>query len=149
MKSNRSLATFVCFLVILSFAIAQAGDQRAKLSETRSVTLPSYAVLDERAQPLIASSGKVGFVASVTGGSVISFSLTSGKILSSMSVGSAIGPISMVEVGGARLIAAPAVNNPGQDNPATVTVIDATSAADARARWTFITSKSSSSTSRR
>jgi hypothetical protein len=127
-KSNRSLATFVSFLVILSFAIAQAGDQRAKLGETRSVTLPSHAVLDERAQPLIASSGKVGFVASVTGGSVISFSLTSGKILSSVSVGSAIGPISMVEVGGARLIAAPAVNNPGQDNPATVTVIDATSA---------------------
>jgi hypothetical protein len=127
-KSNRSLATFVSFLVILSFAIAQAEDQRAKLGETRSVTLPSYAVLDERAQPLIASSGKVGFVASVTGGSVISFSLMSGKILSSVSVGSAIGPISMVEVGGARLIAAPAVNNPGQDNPATVTVIDATSA---------------------
>ncbi|HSO73629.1 MAG TPA: hypothetical protein VLU47_02235, partial [Blastocatellia bacterium] len=127
MKSNRNLATLVSFLVILSFAIAQAGDQRAKLGETRSVTLPSYAVLDERAQPLIASSGKVGFVASVTGGSVISFSLTSGKVLSSVSVGETIGPISMVEAGGARLIAAPAVNNPNQDNPATVTVIDATS----------------------
>ncbi|MFY9607611.1 MAG: hypothetical protein WAU45_03245 [Blastocatellia bacterium] len=128
MKSNRSLATFVSCLAVLSFVIAQAGDQRAKLGETRSVTLPSYAVLDERAQPVLASSGKVGFVASVTGGSVISFSLTSGKILSSVSVGETIGPISMVEVGGRRLIAAPAVNNPNQDNPATVTVIDATSA---------------------
>lgn len=128
MKSNRSLATLVSFLVILSFAIAQAGDQRAKLGDIRSVTLPSYAMLDKRAQPLLASSGKVGFVASVTGGSVISFSLTSGKILSSVSVGETIGPISMVEAGGRRLIAAPAVNNPNQDNPATVTVIDATSA---------------------
>jgi outer membrane protein assembly factor BamB len=127
-KSNRSLASFVSVLVILGFAIAQAGDQRAKLGETRNVTLPSYAVLDERAQPLLASSGKVGFVASVTGGSVISFSLTSGKILSSVSVGETIGPISMVEAGGRRLIAAPAVNNPGQDSPATVTIIDATSA---------------------
>jgi len=117
----------LCVLV-LSFAIAQGSDQRAKLGESRSVSLPAYALLDERAQPLIASSGKVGFVASVTGGSVISFSLTSGKILSSVSVGETIGPISMVEVGGRRFIAAPAVNDPGHDSPATVTIIDATSA---------------------
>ena len=128
MKPNKSISTFVLCLLVLSFAIAQGSDQRAKLGESRSVTLPSYAVLDERAQPLIASSGKVGFVASVTGGSVISFSLTSGKILSSISVGESIGPISMVELGGRRLIAAPAVNDPGHDNPATVTIIDATSA---------------------
>lgn len=128
MKSNRSLTTFVSCLLVLSFAIAQAGDQRPKLGETRSITLPSYAVLDERAQPLLSSSGKVGFVASVTGGSVISFSVTSGKMLSSVSVGETIGPISMVEAGGRRLLAAPAVNNPNQGNPATVTVIDATSA---------------------
>jgi outer membrane protein assembly factor BamB len=114
--------------VVLSFAIAQGSDQRAKLGESRSVTLPSHAVLDERAQPLVGSSGKVGFVASVTGGSVISFSLTSGKILSSVSVGQTIGPISMVEAAGRRLIAAPAVNDPSHDNPATVTIIDATSA---------------------
>ncbi|HSF24903.1 MAG TPA: hypothetical protein VLE20_11820, partial [Blastocatellia bacterium] len=124
MKSNRSLTTFVSCLLVLSFAIAQAGDQRPKLGETRSITLPSYAVLDERAQPLLSSSGKVGFVASVTGGSVISFSVTSGKMLSSVSVGETIGPISMVEAGGRRLLAAPAVNNPNQGNPATVTVID-------------------------
>lgn len=128
MKSNRSIATLVLCLLVLSFAIAQGSDQRAKLGESRSVSLPSYAVLDERAQPLVAASGKVGFVASVTGGSVISFSLTSGKILSSVSVGETIGPISMIESGGRRLIAAPAVNDPGHDNPATVTIIDATSA---------------------
>jgi outer membrane protein assembly factor BamB len=127
-KPNRSITTFVSCLVVLSFAIAQGSDQRAKLGESRSVTLPSHAVLDERAQPLVASSGKVGFVASVTGGSVISFSLTSGKILSSVSVGQTIGPISMVEAAGRRLIAAPAVNDPSHDNPATVTIIDATSA---------------------
>ncbi|MEK6300196.1 MAG: hypothetical protein AABO41_05695 [Acidobacteriota bacterium] len=128
MKPNRSITTFVSCVLVLSFAIAQGSDQRAKLGESRSVSLPAYAVLDERAQPLIASSGKVGFVASVTGGSVISFSLTSGKILSSVSVGETIGPISLVEAGGRRLIAAPAVNDPGHDSPATVTIIDATSA---------------------
>lgn len=128
MKPNRSITTFVSCLVVLSFAIAQGSDQRAKLGESRSVTLPSHAVLDERAQPLVASSGKVGFVASVTGGSVISFSLTSGKILSSVSVGQTIGPIYMVEAAGRRLIAAPAVNDPSHDNPGTVTIIDATSA---------------------
>ena len=128
MKQNRSITTFVSCLVVLSFAIAQGSDHRAKLGETRSVTLPQYAVLDERAQPVVASGSKVGFVASVTGGSVISFSLTSGKILSSVSVGETIGPISMVEVAGRRLLAAPAVNDPGRDNPATVTIIDATSA---------------------
>jgi hypothetical protein len=127
-KPNRSITTFVSCLVVLSFAIAQGSDQRAKLGESRSVTLPSHAVLDERAQPLVASSGKVGFVASVTSGSVISFSLNSGKILSSISVGQTIGPLSMVEAAGRRLIAAPAVNDPSHDNPATVTIIDATSA---------------------
>jgi len=127
-KPNRSITTFVSCLVVLSFAIAQGSDRRAKLGESRSVTLPSHAVLDERAQPLVASSGKVGFVASVTGGSVISFSLTSGKLLSSISVGHTIGPLSMIEAAGRRLIAAPAVNDPGHDNPATVTIIDATSA---------------------
>jgi hypothetical protein len=112
----------------LSLIVAQGSDRRTRLSQVRSLSLPSSAVLDEHAQPLIARSGKVGFVASVTGGSLISFSVTSGKILSSVTVGNNVGTISMIETAGQRLIAVPAANDPQGGGPATVTIVDATSA---------------------
>jgi hypothetical protein len=127
-KTKRKPATLVTCLLLLSLIVAQASDHRTKLSSGRSVTLPSSAILDDHAQPLIASSGKVGFVASVTGGSLMSFSMSSGKILSSVAVGETIGSISMIEAEGRRLIAVPAGNNPAAGNPATVSIIDATSA---------------------
>jgi len=117
----------ICVL-LLSLVVAQGDDHRTRLTQTRSVSLPSFAILDKNAQPLIASSGKIGFVASVTGGSLISFSLTSGRILSTVAVGETLGSISMMEVAGRRLIAVPAVNDPSAGSPATVSIIDATSA---------------------
>jgi outer membrane protein assembly factor BamB len=115
-------------MLMVSLAVAHAWDHRTKFAEQqRSIRMPSYAVLDERAQPLIASSGKVGFVSSVTSGSVMAFGLASGKVLSAISVGEGVGPISMIEHGGRRLIAAASSNDPRQGNPATVTIIDATS----------------------
>ena len=128
MKPNRKLISLISCLVMLSLVVAQGSDQRARLGQTRSLSLPVNAILDEHAQPLISSSGKVGFVSSVTGGSIISFSLSTGKPLSSVSVGESIGPISMVETAGRRLIAAPSVNDPAHDHPATISIIDATSA---------------------
>ncbi|HXU34936.1 MAG TPA: IPT/TIG domain-containing protein [Blastocatellia bacterium] len=132
MRPNRRPATLVACLLLLSLIVAQGSDHRTRLSQVRSLSLPSSAVLDEHAQPLIASSGKVGFVASVTGGSLISFSLTSGKILSSITVGENVGAISMIETtieaAGKRLIAVPAANDPKGGGPATVTIVDATSA---------------------
>lgn len=128
MKTDRKPATLVICLLLLSLAVAQGGDHRTRLSQVRSVSLPSSAILDQHAQPLIASSGKVGFVASVTGGSLISFSMTSGRILSSVAVGETLGSISMIEAAGRRLIAVPAVNDPAGGSPATVSIIDATSA---------------------
>jgi len=122
---NRRLATIVSCLVIVSLIVAQGSGNRAQLGESRSVSLPSHAILDENSQPLISASGKTGFVSSVTGGSLISFSATSGKMLSSMVVGETIGPITMVESNGRRLIAVPALNDPGTGNPATVSIIDA------------------------
>jgi len=114
--------------LLLSLIVAQGSDHRTRLSSGRSVTLPSSAILNDHAQPVIASSGKVGFVASVTGGSLMSFSVSSGKILSSVAVGETIGSISMIEAEGRRLIAVPAVNNPAAGSPATVSIIDATRA---------------------
>lgn len=128
MRPNRRPATLVACLLLLSLIVAQGSDHRTRLSQVRSLSLPSTAVLDEHAQPLIASSGKAGFVASVTGGSLISFSLTSGKILSSIAVGENVGAISMIEAAGQRLIAVPAANDPLRGGPATVTIVDATSA---------------------
>lgn len=113
---------------MLSLAVAQGSDRRTRLSQLRTVSLPSSAILDERAQPLIASSGKVGFVGSATGGSLISFSVTSGKILSSVRVGETLGAISIMETAGRRLIAVPAANDPANGTPATVSIIDASSA---------------------
>ena len=90
MKTDRKPAILViCLLLLLSLAVAQGSDHRTRLSQVRSVSRPSSAILDKHANPLIASSGKVGFVASVTGGSLISFSMTSGRILSTVAVGTA------------------------------------------------------------
>jgi outer membrane protein assembly factor BamB len=127
-KPDRKVATLVICLLLLSLAVAQGGDHRTGLSHARSVSLPASAILDKNAQPLIASSGKVGFVASVTGGSLISFSMTSGRILSTVAVGKALGSISLIEVGGRRLVAVPAMNDPAGGSPVTVSIIDATSA---------------------
>ena len=107
MRLNRKLSTLVSGVIVASFVVAQGTGHRTRLNQTRSITLPSYAILDEHAQPLIGSSGKVGFVSSVTGGQVISFSMSSGKIISSVVVGEIAGPISMIETDGRRLIAAP------------------------------------------
>ena len=126
-RDQKPVALMLCIL-LLSLAVAQASDHRTRLSPARSVSLPSSAVLDEHAQPLISSSGKIGFVASVTGGSLISFNVSSGKILSSVAVGQTLGSISMVEAGGHRLIAVPALNDPAKGSPATISIIDATRA---------------------
>ena len=128
MKSNKKLINALIFVLILSLVLVYADSKKAKFGETRKITLPSYSVLDENAQPLIGASGKVGFVSSITDGSLISFSTTSGKILSSIIVGESVGPISMIEENGRRLIAAPAANLPAANHSATVTIVDATKA---------------------
>lgn len=114
--------------MIFSLAIAHAQINRAKLGGTSSIKFPAHVILDERAQPVIASSGQVGFISSVTDGSVISFSLASGKMLSTMTVGHTLGPLSMIELDGRRLLAAPTVNDPQNGHPATVSILDVTSA---------------------
>jgi hypothetical protein len=111
----------------MSLVVAQGSDHRTRLSQSRSVTLPLSSVLDKHAQPLIASSGKVGFV---VGYRWIAHILQRdfGKILSTVAVGETLGSISMTEGAGGRFIAVPAANDPAGGNPATVSIIDATSA---------------------
>lgn len=128
MRSNRKPATLVACLLLSSLIVVQGSDHRTSLTQVRTLSLPASDVLDQHCQPLIAASGKVGFVASVTGGSLISFSLASGKVLSSFAVGQNVGSISMIETANRRFIAVPAANDPQSGSPATVTVIDATNA---------------------
>jgi len=116
--------------MVFSLAIAHGQIDLAKLGGTRSVKFPAHAVLEERAQPVISANGQVGFISSVTDGSITSFSVSSGKVLSSMSVGHTAGPVTLVEANGRRLLAAPAVNDPGSGHPATISVIDVTNAND-------------------
>ncbi len=115
-------------LLVLSFIVVQASDRHARLGQMRSFSLPATSILDENAQPIITSNGKTGFVSSVTGGAVISFSVSSGKMISSIVVGETAGPVSLVETGGRRLISVASANDPSKDSPATVSIIDATSA---------------------
>jgi len=122
---NRRLTTIISFFLAMSLVVVHGSGNHAQLGESRSVSLPTHAILDENARPLITASGKTGFVSSVTGGSLISFSATSGKLLTSIVVGETIGPITMLESNGRRLIAVPALNDPASGNPATVSIIDA------------------------
>ncbi|HXG66394.1 MAG TPA: hypothetical protein VNO70_14945, partial [Blastocatellia bacterium] len=128
MKSNRVTAIFLTCSLLFSLTVAQGDSNRARLKEARSMALPVYAVLDEHAQPVIAASGKVGFISSVTAGSLISFSVQTGKRLSAMVVGATAGPVSMVETRQHRLLAVPAANAPQSGHPATVSIIDARNA---------------------
>jgi outer membrane protein assembly factor BamB len=127
-RLNRRLTTFISCLLLLSFIVVQASDRHAKLGVRRTVSLPATMVLDEFAQPVVSASGKVGFVSSVTTGAVVSFNVASGRLMSSLVVGESVGPVTLVETGGRRLIAAPSVNNPTNDHPTTVSIIDATRA---------------------
>ncbi|MFL6216639.1 MAG: hypothetical protein ACJ74J_22335 [Blastocatellia bacterium] len=128
MKLNRKLATLISCLLLLSFIVVQASDRRAKLGERRTLALPAAMVLDEFAQPVIATSGKVGFVSSVTTGAVVSFNVTSGRVMSSLVVGESAGPLALTETASRRLLAVASVNDPANGHPATISIVDATRA---------------------
>ncbi|HJQ23167.1 MAG TPA: PQQ-binding-like beta-propeller repeat protein [Blastocatellia bacterium] len=128
MRFNQKLATLIACLLLLSFVVVQASDRHAKLGERRTVALPRAMILDEFAQPIIAASGKVGFVSSVTTGAVVCFNVASGRVMSSLVVGESVGPLTLVEAAGRRLLAAPSANDPTNGHPATVSIVDATRA---------------------
>jgi hypothetical protein len=127
-RLNRKSVALISCLLALCLIIAQGGGNRTRLSRSRSSRLPPEAILDENCLPVIASSGKVGFISSVTTGELIAFSTTSGKVLSQYVAGETACQVSIVEVGVRRLIALPCANDPEHNRPATVSVIDATNA---------------------
>src|SRR5215467_357894 len=118
--TKKRLSQLLVCLLVFSLVAVQASNDRTRLGDTQRITLPSYSILDENAQPLIAASGKIGFVSSVTDGSLISFSTVTGKILSTIIVGESVGQISMIETDEQRLIAVPAANLPTAGHPATL-----------------------------
>jgi hypothetical protein len=110
---------------VLAVTCAFASDNHKKLSEPRIVQLPSDAVIEQCSVPVITSGGDVAFVSSVMSGALICFSVSSGKVLSSVSFGQVAGLVSMVEVDKRKLIALPNANDPGRGHPATISIIDA------------------------
>jgi hypothetical protein len=128
MKLKRMALSLKICLLILSLSIARGNDNRRRFGEVRIIPLPPDVIVDEYSAPVISCGGDVAFVSSVMSGALISFSITSGKVLSSVTFGEIAGMVSMVEADKRRLIALPTANDPDHGRPATVSVIDATNA---------------------
>ncbi len=126
MKVNRKPLALLLSLLLFTIVVSHVSSDHAKFNASHSVALPSEAILDARSLPLFSSGGKYGFISSVTTGALLSFSATTGKMLSSVVVGETAGAISMVEANDRRLVAVPTANDPTNDRPATVTIVDAT-----------------------
>ncbi|HEY7912358.1 MAG TPA: AMIN domain-containing protein [Blastocatellia bacterium] len=126
MKYKQIPIAVTILLLFLGQGIVKSGNDRERFGEARMIALPPEAILNVHSTPVIASNGDVGFVSSVMTGSLISFSVTSGKILSSVSFGEIAGLVSMIESGKGRLIALPTANDPENARPATVNIINAT-----------------------
>jgi hypothetical protein len=105
--------------------IAMGSGNQTRLEVARSLSLRSETILDEHTEPLLSSTGQLGFVTSTTGGSLISFNTATGKVLSSVVVGEGAGRCTMAENGSSRLIAVPCANAPDAQRPATISIIDA------------------------
>jgi hypothetical protein len=112
-------------LLIVSLDVARGNDNRRQFGPARVIALPTNVVVDEYCAPLISSSGDVAFFSSVMSGALIALSVTSGKILSSVTDGEIAGIVSMVETDNRRLIALPTANDPDNGRPATVAIINA------------------------
>ncbi len=126
MKFGRKQIALLISLFIFSLVAVHVNSDQTKFKESRIIALPPEAILDERCSPVLAVNGKVGFITSVTTGSVMSFNTTSGRIMSSIIVGETAGAISLVETDSRRLLAVPTANDPDHDRPANISIVDAT-----------------------
>jgi outer membrane protein assembly factor BamB len=126
MKVGRKQIALLISLFIFSLVAVHVNSDQTKFKESRIIALPPEAILDERCSPVLAVNGKVGFITSVTTGSVMSFNTTSGRIMSSIIVGETAGAISLVETDSRRLLAVPTANDPDHDRPANISIVDAT-----------------------
>src|SRR4030095_5328127 len=122
---KRVVLPFITCILIVSSTLAQSANNRNAFREPRIIPLPFDVVVDQYSTPVISAAGDVGFISSVMTGSLISFSVTSGKVLSSVSFGKVAGIITMVEPDRHRLIALPTANDPDHGLAATVSIIDA------------------------
>jgi outer membrane protein assembly factor BamB len=125
---KRAVLPFITCIVIVSSSLAQSANNRDAFREPRIIPLPFDVVVDQYSTPVISSAGDVAFISSVMTGSLISFSLSSGRMISSVSFGKVAGIITMVEPEKRRLIALPTANDPDNGLPATVNIIDAAEA---------------------
>ena len=125
LKPKRKPIAIVATAIIACSVIVQGSGTQTRLEVARSLSLRSETILDDHTEPVLSSTGQCGFVSSATGGSLISFSTASGKVLSSVVVGEGAGRCTMLEKGSSRLIAVPCANAPDAKRPATISIIDA------------------------
>ncbi len=125
---NRKLGALTACILISNLLVAYGSGSRTRLADPHSLSLKAASLLDSHSIPVISCSGKVGFVSATADGELIAFSTGSGKLLSSVVVGQSAGPATMVETESRRLIAVASPNAPEQGFPATISIIDATSA---------------------
>jgi hypothetical protein len=123
-----SLAPLVLVLVAgLGFGIPEphSGDKGVRPGKPRIVRLSAGTVLDEHSAPLISSDGAFGFVSSASSGSLIVFSLATGRVLSSTRFGEVAGLPSIAETGSRRIVALPTTTYVGRRGSAVVHLLDA------------------------
>ena len=125
---KRAVLPFITCILIVSSVLAQSANNRNTFREPRIIPLPFDVVVDQYSTPVISAAGDVAFISSVMTGSLISFSVSSGRMLSSVSFGKVAGIITMVELEKHRLIALPTANDPDSGLRATVSIIDAADA---------------------
>lgn len=125
---RKVLIALVFCLLALRLIVTDGSARQLVGKKDRIVSLPADAVINELGTLVLDSTAEVGFVSSVASGSLISFSLISGKVVSSAQFGEMAGGPSIIEIGRERLIALPTANNPDSGRPATVSIINATKA---------------------
>lgn len=128
MKLKRVAFSLITSLAIIGLGMARDSRDRSQFGQVCVFTFPVEVVVDVYSAPVVSTAGDVAFVSSVMNGSLISFSVASGKILSSVAFGEIAGLVTMIETNKRRVIALPTANDPDRGKPATVNIVNATSA---------------------
>ena len=104
---------------------AVLGRTDLELTKARLISLPPDVIVEQGGSPVLSSDGNTGFVSSVMNGSLLSFNVSSNKVLASVSFGEIAGLVSMMELNGRRIITLPASFTDRGRAPV-VNIIDAT-----------------------
>ncbi|PYP90200.1 MAG: hypothetical protein DMF61_00385 [Blastocatellia bacterium AA13] len=124
--SKRKLGALACCILISNLLVVYGGGSKLRLTGPRTLPLAAGKTIERHNAPVLSNSGKWGFV-STADGSLMAFSVTTGKLVSTVVLGQSAGPVSLVETESKRFVAAASPNDPEKGFPAVVSILDATS----------------------